>query len=176
VRRAEDYAALGARVVLELHSESHAAKPSTRVWAITRRGDRAHRRYLGREQRSEHRLADRASRPNRQLEERGMVADARRPHPSRPSLTVNSGSAAHLVAGGSSLLLYARSTPSARAWSAVLAGGRTDDSLLNVGANPRLTGAGDRPLLTVMSRCSPMLGARAVRMMQLEAYRLMAPA
>jgi hypothetical protein len=31
VRRAEDYAALGARVV-ELHSESHAAKPTTRAW------------------------------------------------------------------------------------------------------------------------------------------------
>jgi WhiB family redox-sensing transcriptional regulator len=43
VRRAEDYAALGARVVVELHTESHAAKPSTRAWAITRRADRAHR-------------------------------------------------------------------------------------------------------------------------------------
>jgi hypothetical protein len=32
VRRAEDYAALGARVVVELHTESHAAKPSTRAW------------------------------------------------------------------------------------------------------------------------------------------------
>jgi hypothetical protein len=30
VRRAEDYATLGARVVVELHRESHAAKPSTR--------------------------------------------------------------------------------------------------------------------------------------------------
>jgi len=49
VRRAEDYAALGARVVVELHSESHAAKPSTRAWAITRRADRAHRRHLDRE-------------------------------------------------------------------------------------------------------------------------------
>src|SRR4029453_16569905 len=43
VRRAEDYAVLGARVVVELHTESHAAKPSTRVWAITRRADRAQR-------------------------------------------------------------------------------------------------------------------------------------
>jgi hypothetical protein len=43
VRRAEDYAALGARVVVELHSESHATKPSIRAWAITRRADRAHR-------------------------------------------------------------------------------------------------------------------------------------
>jgi hypothetical protein len=39
-RRAEDYTALGARVV-ELHRESHAAKPSSRAWAITRRTDRA---------------------------------------------------------------------------------------------------------------------------------------
>jgi hypothetical protein len=39
VRRAEDYATLGARVVavVELHSESHATKPSTRAWAISRR-------------------------------------------------------------------------------------------------------------------------------------------
>jgi hypothetical protein len=63
VRRAEHYAALGARVVVELHTESHAAKPSTRAWAITRRTQRAHRRQ-----------ADRTSRPK--PEERGMVADA----------------------------------------------------------------------------------------------------
>jgi hypothetical protein len=46
VRRAEDYAALGARVVVvvvELHSESHATKPTTRAWAITRRTERAER-------------------------------------------------------------------------------------------------------------------------------------
>jgi hypothetical protein len=42
MRRAEEYATLGARVV-ELHSESHAANPSARAWAITRRADRAHR-------------------------------------------------------------------------------------------------------------------------------------
>jgi hypothetical protein len=72
VRRAEDYAALGARVVVELHSESHAAKPSTRAWAITRRADRAHRRHQDREQR-----ADRTSQPHQQPQERGMVADAR---------------------------------------------------------------------------------------------------
>jgi hypothetical protein len=41
VRRAEDYAVLGTRVVVELHSESHATKPSTRAWAITRRAQRA---------------------------------------------------------------------------------------------------------------------------------------
>jgi hypothetical protein len=35
VRRTEDDAVLNARVVVELHTESHAAKPSTRAWAIT---------------------------------------------------------------------------------------------------------------------------------------------
>jgi hypothetical protein len=76
VCRAEDYAVLGARVVVELHSESHAAKPSTRAWTITRRADRAHRRHENREQRSERRHADRTDRPH-QPQERGMVADAR---------------------------------------------------------------------------------------------------
>jgi WhiB family transcriptional regulator, redox-sensing transcriptional regulator len=79
VRRAEDYAALGARVVVELHTESHAAKPSTRAWAITRRAQRAHRRHQDREQRGERRAdrAPRTSRPHPQPQERGMVADAR---------------------------------------------------------------------------------------------------
>ncbi len=83
VRRAEDYAALGARVVVELHTESHAAKPSTRAWAITRRAQRAHRRQVDREQRGERHQADRTSRtsrtdrPHQQPQEREMVADAR---------------------------------------------------------------------------------------------------
>jgi hypothetical protein len=74
VRRAEDYAVLGVRVVVELHTESHAAKPSTRAWAITRRADRAHRRQADRQQR-----ADRSARTDRphQPQERGTVADAR---------------------------------------------------------------------------------------------------
>jgi hypothetical protein len=76
VRRAEDYAALGARVVVELHSESHAAKPSTRAWAITRRAQRAHRYQADRQQRGKRRQADRASRTHRP-QERGMVGDAR---------------------------------------------------------------------------------------------------
>jgi hypothetical protein len=76
VRRAEDYAVLGARVVVELHSESHAAKPSTRAWAITRRADRGHRRQADRQQPGERRQADRTSRPH-QSREREMVADAR---------------------------------------------------------------------------------------------------
>jgi hypothetical protein len=79
VRRAEDYAALGAEVVVELHRESHAAKPSTRAWAITRRADRAHRRHADREQRSERHQADRTTRTSRphQAQGREMVADAR---------------------------------------------------------------------------------------------------
>jgi hypothetical protein len=76
VRRAEDYAALGARVVVELHTESHAAKPTTRAWAIARRAGRVHRRHVGREQRADRRHADRIDRPY-QAEERGMIADAR---------------------------------------------------------------------------------------------------
>jgi WhiB family redox-sensing transcriptional regulator len=93
VRRAEDYAALGARVVVELHTESHAAKPSTRAWAITRRAQRAHRRHQDRQQRGERRQADRASRTDRpqQLDERGwllMPADLTRPKaPSTPTDT-----------------------------------------------------------------------------------------
>jgi hypothetical protein len=82
VRRAEDYATLGARVVVELHSESHAAKPSTRAWAITRRAERGHRRRAERQQRGQRRQADCTSRPDRphqphRPQVRGMVADAR---------------------------------------------------------------------------------------------------
>jgi hypothetical protein len=75
VRRAEDYATLGARVVVELYTESHAAKPSTRAWAIARRADRGHRLAGQRASRSERRQADRTDRPHRP-HERGMVADA----------------------------------------------------------------------------------------------------
>ena len=74
VRRAEDYAALGARVVVELHSENHATKPSARAWAITRR---AQRRHQDREQRGERHQAGRVERTNRPQPERELVADAR---------------------------------------------------------------------------------------------------
>jgi hypothetical protein len=78
VRRAEDYASLGARVVVELHSESHAAKPSTRAWAITRHAQRGHRRQADRQQRGDRHRAGRADRADRSHQpERGMVADAR---------------------------------------------------------------------------------------------------
>jgi hypothetical protein len=43
VRRDEEYATLGANVVVELNSESHARKPTTRAWAVIRRAERAHR-------------------------------------------------------------------------------------------------------------------------------------
>jgi hypothetical protein len=82
VRRAEDYATLGARVVVELHTESHATKPSTRAWAIARRADRGHRLAGQRTSRAERRQADRSDRSSRphqphRPQEREMVADAR---------------------------------------------------------------------------------------------------
>jgi hypothetical protein len=77
VRRAEDYAVLGARVVVELHTESHATTPSTRAWAIIRRADRSHRLAGRRASRPDRRHADRADRTSRshQPQEREMAAD-----------------------------------------------------------------------------------------------------
>jgi hypothetical protein len=43
VRREEQYATLGANVVVELYSERHARQPITRAWTIIRRADRSHR-------------------------------------------------------------------------------------------------------------------------------------
>src|SRR5215213_1145520 len=82
VRRDEEYATLGANVVVELNSESHARQPTTRAWAIIRRAERAHRHPNDRQDRGQRRQADRATRSDRasrsdQPEERGMVADAR---------------------------------------------------------------------------------------------------
>ena len=82
VRRDEEYATLGANVVVELNSESRARQPTTRAWAIIRRADRAHRHIGDRQGRGARRQADRATRSDRtgqshQPEERGMVADAR---------------------------------------------------------------------------------------------------
>ena len=82
VRREEQYATLGANVVVELNSESHARQPTTRAWAIIRRAERAHRHTSDRHGRGERRQADRSTRSDRtsrshQPEERGMVADAR---------------------------------------------------------------------------------------------------
>ena len=82
VRREEQYATLGANVVVELYSESHARPPTTRAWAIIRRAERAQRRTSDRQGRGERRHTDRTDRADRtsrshQLEERGMAADAR---------------------------------------------------------------------------------------------------
>jgi hypothetical protein len=82
VRREEQYTTLGANVVVELYSESHARKPTTRAWAIIRRAERAHRHTSDCQGRDERRQADRSTRSDRtsrshQPEERGMVADAR---------------------------------------------------------------------------------------------------
>ncbi len=83
VRRAENYATLGAEVVVEMGSETYGKRPAARAWAITRRAQRAHRRTSDRQDRGERRQADRASRTDRphrahgQVEEREVVADAR---------------------------------------------------------------------------------------------------
>jgi len=52
VRREEQYATLGANVVVELYSESHARQPTTRAWAIIRRADRRHTDRTGRSDRT----------------------------------------------------------------------------------------------------------------------------
>jgi WhiB family transcriptional regulator, redox-sensing transcriptional regulator len=79
VRREEQYATLGANVVVELYSESHARKPTTRAWAIIRRADRSHRLAPQRASRPDRRHADRADRTSRSKQplEREMAADAR---------------------------------------------------------------------------------------------------
>jgi hypothetical protein len=65
VRRDEEYAILGASVVVELNSESRARQPTTRAWAIIRRADRSHRLASQRASRPDRRQADRADRTSR---------------------------------------------------------------------------------------------------------------
>jgi hypothetical protein len=79
VRREEEYATLGANVVVELNSESHTRQPTTRAWAIIRRAARNHRLADQLTSRSERRHTDRADRTSRshQPQERETVADAR---------------------------------------------------------------------------------------------------
>jgi hypothetical protein len=79
VRREEQYATLGASVVVELYSESHARRPTTRAWAIIRRAERSHRLAGQRASRADRRHTDRADRTSRshQPQEREMAADAR---------------------------------------------------------------------------------------------------
>jgi WhiB family transcriptional regulator, redox-sensing transcriptional regulator len=82
VRREEEYATLGAAVVVELNSESRTRRPATRAWAIIRRGHRGQHRSNDRQGRTERRRADRASRSDRtsrskQAQQREMISDAR---------------------------------------------------------------------------------------------------
>jgi WhiB family transcriptional regulator, redox-sensing transcriptional regulator len=79
VRREEQYATLGANVVVELYSESHARQPTTRAWAIIRRADRNHRLAGQRASRPDRRHTDRSDRTSRSQrpQEREVVADTR---------------------------------------------------------------------------------------------------
>jgi hypothetical protein len=83
VRRDEEYATLGAEVVVELNSESRTRRPTTRAWAIIRRAQRAHRHRSDRQHRGQRRQADRVSRTDRssrshpQAQEREVLTDAR---------------------------------------------------------------------------------------------------
>jgi hypothetical protein len=61
VPRDEEYATLGANVVVELNSESHARQPTTRAWAIIRRAERAHRHTSDRQSRGGRRQTDRST-------------------------------------------------------------------------------------------------------------------
>jgi WhiB family redox-sensing transcriptional regulator len=77
VRREEEYAILGANVVVELNSESRARQPTSRAWAIIRRADRNHRLAGQRASRPDRRHTDRADRTSRSKQpwEREMAAD-----------------------------------------------------------------------------------------------------
>jgi hypothetical protein len=82
VRRAEEYATLGATAVTELYSESRSARASARVWAITRRAQRAQTLANQRQTRQQRRHPDRAQRDHpgqhrRTLPEREAGTDAR---------------------------------------------------------------------------------------------------
>jgi Transcription factor WhiB len=83
VRRDEEYATLGAEVVVELNSESRTRRPTTRAWAIIRRGQRTHQRASDRQHRGERRQVDRAGRTDRtgrspaHVQEREVVGGAR---------------------------------------------------------------------------------------------------
>jgi WhiB family transcriptional regulator, redox-sensing transcriptional regulator len=83
VRREEEYATLGAAVVVELNSESRTRRPTTRAWAIIRRAQRAHQRASDRQQRGERRQPGRSSRTDRtgrapaEVQEREVLGSAR---------------------------------------------------------------------------------------------------
>jgi WhiB family redox-sensing transcriptional regulator len=82
VRRAEQYAVLGAAAVTELGTESRSPRQSTRVWAITRRATRAQTLARQRAARPQRRQDERAERDHPghgrlQAEQREVGADAR---------------------------------------------------------------------------------------------------
>jgi WhiB family redox-sensing transcriptional regulator len=81
VRREEEYATLGASVVVELNSESRTRRPAARAWAIIRRARRGQHRASDRQARAERRHADRTARTTRTSRQpahgRTMAADAR---------------------------------------------------------------------------------------------------
>jgi WhiB family redox-sensing transcriptional regulator len=80
VRRGEELATLGARVVFDLQAESRTAKPAARVWAVQRRAELA--QQLGAERASwpARRQAERAGRQERTRTERAE----RSPRPHHP--------------------------------------------------------------------------------------------
>ena len=80
IRRDEEFAILGANVVVELNSESRARQPTNRAWAIIQRVDRSHRLADHRTIRTDRRHTDRTSctdRISRSVQELGMLADGR---------------------------------------------------------------------------------------------------
>jgi WhiB family redox-sensing transcriptional regulator len=68
VRRGEELAILGPRVMFDLQAESRSAKPNARMWAVQRRAERASRlaqRQAERSGRQERARTERAERPDR---------------------------------------------------------------------------------------------------------------
>jgi hypothetical protein len=70
VRRGEELAILGPRVVFDMQAESRSARPAARVWAVQRRAERASRpaqrqtERSGRQERARtERAAERSARP-----------------------------------------------------------------------------------------------------------------
>jgi WhiB family transcriptional regulator, redox-sensing transcriptional regulator len=78
VRRGEEVAALGPRVMVDLQAESRAAKPAARVWAVQRRAELAQRMGAERVSRPQRRAAERAGRHERARSER--AERSARPH------------------------------------------------------------------------------------------------
>jgi WhiB family transcriptional regulator, redox-sensing transcriptional regulator len=82
VRGAEQFATIGAEAVVEMATESRSRRQSARVWAVTRRAERAQTLARQREHRGERRQAERADRADRdrrphhrQREARKVAAD-----------------------------------------------------------------------------------------------------